>query len=140
MSRVMRKPAFCICEKTKTQISFAVTVKLISAFVFATRIVHSFFFLNPKFQPLAIFCGYTGRFVWDLVGNPEDQFSHNEAQMCEQTVNVLADRMNQVKTKHDFCKCENKGADQLCGYDQDLCFRYIDSTITLLHQSKISSL
>ena len=36
--------------KTKTQISFAVTAKLISAFVFATWIVHSLFFLNPKFQ------------------------------------------------------------------------------------------
>ena len=36
--------------KTKTQISFAVTAKLISAFVFATRIVQSLFFLNTKFQ------------------------------------------------------------------------------------------
>ena len=36
--------------KTKTQISFAVTVKLISVFVFATRIVQSLYFLNPKFQ------------------------------------------------------------------------------------------
>ena len=52
--------------KTKTQISFAVTAKLIlavtpklilavtpkliSAFVFATWIVQSLFFLNPKFQ------------------------------------------------------------------------------------------
>ena len=53
---VIRKPAFCSCEnidtnelrcektkffayaKTKTQISFAVTAKLISAFVFATKI------------------------------------------------------------------------------------------------------
>ena len=36
--------------KTKTQISFAVTAKLISAFVFATWIVQSLYFLNPKFQ------------------------------------------------------------------------------------------
>ena len=36
--------------KTKTQISFVVTVKLISAFVFATRIVQSLFYLNPKSQ------------------------------------------------------------------------------------------
>ena len=36
--------------KTKTQISFAVTAKLISAFVFATWIVQSLSFLNPKFQ------------------------------------------------------------------------------------------
>ena len=36
--------------KTKTQISFAVTAKLISAFVFATQIVQFLFYLNPKFQ------------------------------------------------------------------------------------------
>ena len=39
MSRVMRKSAFCIYAKTKTQISFAVT-----------RIVHSLYFLNPRFH------------------------------------------------------------------------------------------
>ena len=48
MSRDVRKPDFCICEKT--QISFAVTAKLISAFVFATWIVQSLCFQNPKFQ------------------------------------------------------------------------------------------
>ena len=36
--------------KTKTQISFAVTAKLIRAFVFATRIVQFLYYLNPKFQ------------------------------------------------------------------------------------------
>ena len=37
--------------------------------------------------------------------------------------------------KSDFCTCENKGADQLRGNgeaDQRLCFRYTDSTISLL--------
>ena len=37
-------------RKPKTQISFAVTAKLISAFVFATRIVQPLYFLNLKFQ------------------------------------------------------------------------------------------
>ena len=41
--------------KTKTQISFAVTAKLISVFVFATRIVQFLFFLNPKFQASSSF-------------------------------------------------------------------------------------
>ena len=45
----MRKPAFAFA-KTKTQISCAVTAQLISAFVFAIRIVQSLYFLNPKFQ------------------------------------------------------------------------------------------
>ena len=44
----------------------AVTAQLISAFVFAARIVQSFFFLNPKFQasrPASMTV-----FVSDLVG------------------------------------------------------------------------
>ena len=36
--------------KTKTQISFMVTAKLISAFVSATWMVQSLFLINPKFQ------------------------------------------------------------------------------------------
>ena len=31
------------------------------------------------FKPLSIFCGCTARFVSELVGSPEDWFSHNEA-------------------------------------------------------------
>ena len=45
--------------------------------------------------------------------------------------------------KPDFCKCENKDADQLRGNreaDQRLCFCYTDSTIPLLHKSEISCL
>ena len=44
----LRKPDFCLCEKT--QISFTVTAKLISAFVFAIQIVQSLYFFNLKFQ------------------------------------------------------------------------------------------
>ena len=32
-----------------------------------------------NFNPLAVFCGCTAQFVSDLVRNPEDRFSHNEA-------------------------------------------------------------
>ena len=45
--------------------------------------------------------------------------------------------------KSDCCLSENKGADQLrshCEADQHLCFRYSDSTISLLPKSEISSL
>ena len=46
LSLVMRKLAFCICKnKDADQIT-----QLISAFVFAIRIVQSLYFLNPKFQ------------------------------------------------------------------------------------------
>ena len=54
MSRIMRKRDFCLA-KTKAQISFAVTAKLISAFVIATRIVQFLFYLNPKFQASSSF-------------------------------------------------------------------------------------
>ena len=41
--------------------------------------------LLPKFirnsKPLAIFCIYTALFVLDLVGNPEDRFSRDVAQI-----------------------------------------------------------
>ena len=45
--------------------------------------------------------------------------------------------------KTDFCIYKNKGTDQLPGNstaDQRLCFRYIDSTISLLPKSKIKPL
>ena len=50
--------------------------------------------------------------------------------------------MSRIVRKPGFCLCENKGADQLrsnCEADQRLCFRYTDSTISLLLKSKISS-
>ena len=34
-----------------------------------------------NFKLLAILCGCTAWFVWDLVGNPEDRLSHKEAHM-----------------------------------------------------------
>ena len=64
MSLVVRKPAFCICEYKDAD-------QLRGGFVFATRIVQSLFLLNPKFHA----------FVSNQVGNPEDRFSHNEAQI-----------------------------------------------------------
>ena len=51
-------------------------------------------------------------------------------------------QMSRIVRKPDFCLCENKGADQLrsnCEADQRLCFRYSDSTISLLPKSEISS-
>ena len=44
--------------------------------------------------------------------------------------------------KPTICICENKDADQLHGNreaDQRLCFRYTDSTLSLLLKSEISS-
>ena len=47
----------------------------------ATRIVQSLYFQIRNFKLLAIFAGCTAWFVSDLVENPEDRSSQNEAQM-----------------------------------------------------------
>ena len=47
----MGKPTFC----TKVQISFAVTEKLISAYVFATVIVQPLYFLIQNFKLLHVY-------------------------------------------------------------------------------------
>ena len=109
MSRIMRKPAFCICEnkgsaKTKVQISFEVTAQLISVFVFATLIVQSLYFLNLKFQvsnhllwlysPVCVGPGrIPQRQVYSRIGSyrmcwefPRDTFTHDKAY---NTLNVL---------------------------------------------------
>ena len=75
----MRKPVFCICENKDTD-QLRSNCAGDSAFVFATRIVQSLYFLNPKFhKALAIFCGCTVQVVSDL--DPEERFSQNEAQL-----------------------------------------------------------
>ena len=79
----MRKPFFFgICEN-KDADQLHSTAKLISAFFFRhTDSAIPLLDLNPKFQVSShllwlYLC--TVRFVSDLVGNPEDLFSHNEA-------------------------------------------------------------
>ena len=69
------KTGFFAYAKTKTQISFALTAKLIRVFDFATLIVQYLFFLNLNFKSLAILSDYAARFVSSLVENPEDRFS-----------------------------------------------------------------
>ena len=44
MSHYMRKQGICICENKDAD------QKLISAFIFATRVVRSLYYLNSKFQ------------------------------------------------------------------------------------------
>ena len=74
MSSCIRKPTISYA-KTKAQTSFAVTVKLISVFVFATLIVQSLFFLHRKFEASSyLLCV-------DLDGNPNCWFSHAQAQI-----------------------------------------------------------
>ena len=81
LSRVVRKPAFCICEnKDADQLCGNREADQRLCF----RHMGSAIPLLSKSEiskPLAIFCGCAARFVYDLVGNPEDRFSQNEAQL-----------------------------------------------------------
>ena len=69
MARGLKRTSYV--GKTKVLIRFAVTVQLISAFVFSTQIVQSLCFLNLKFKafndPLWLYKS-------DLVGKSEDRF------------------------------------------------------------------
>ena len=71
--------------KTKAQISFAVTAKLISAFVFATRIVQFLFYLNPKFQDSSSFLWLYRSICVGPVRKPHCWFSHEVAHMVKTT-------------------------------------------------------
>ena len=65
-------------RKTKTQISFVVTAKLIRAFVFATQ---SLYFLNPKFQASSHFLLLYSLVCIGPVRKPECWFSHDAAHL-----------------------------------------------------------
>ena len=102
--------------KTKTQIILAVTPKLISAFVFTTRIVLSLFFLNPKFQASSLL-------VTVQVG------LCRPGRRPRLLVFSCKGSHDKLLRKPTICICENKVADQLrsnCEADQRLCFRYMD--------------
>ena len=77
----MRTPAFCICEnKAADQLRGNREADQRLCF----RYTDSTIPLLPKSEissSPAIFSGCTAWFVSDLVGNPEDRFSHNEAQI-----------------------------------------------------------
>ena len=84
----MRKPAFCICEnKDADQLRGNREADQRLCF----RYMDSTIPLLPKSKKnmsQAIFCGCTAWFVSDLVGNPEDRFSHNEAQIIPTAIRL----------------------------------------------------
>ena len=83
----MRKPAFCICEnKDADQLRGNCEADQHLCF----RYTDSTIPLLPKSEisipNLAISCGCTAWFVSELVGNPEDRFSQNEAHIGIRTL------------------------------------------------------
>ena len=77
----MKKPAFCICEnKDADQLRGNREADQRLCFRYSDSKIPILLYIRT-FKPLAIFCGCTARFVSDLVGNSEERFSHNEAQI-----------------------------------------------------------
>ena len=72
----MKKPAFCIREnKDADQLRGSREADQRLCFRYKDSAIP----LLPISEIPRLFCGCTARFVSDLVGNPEDRFSQNEA-------------------------------------------------------------
>ena len=94
----MRKPDFCICKnKDADQLrgNREADQRLCFRYIDSTIPLLS---KSEIFQSQAIFCGRTARFVSDLVGNPEDRFSHNEAHLTNWPLNGLVNRLTKLRT------------------------------------------
>ena len=91
----MRKQTFCIFENKDTDQlrgNREADQRLCLCFI----LVQSYF-INTKVQASSIFCDCTARFVSDQVRNPEDRFSHNEAQLTvSHRVGIVGARPNRL--------------------------------------------
>ena len=80
VSRIVRKPDLCLCEnKGADQLRGNREADQCLCFRYTDSIFP--LLLISYFKLLARFCDCTGRFVSDLVVNPEDRFSHVAAQV-----------------------------------------------------------
>ena len=98
----MRKPTFCISE-TKYPDQLCCNCKLISAFVFALRIVQFLLFLNPKFPGSSHLLCLNSLVCVKPIRKPQCWFSYEAAhiafkklrsfwlceKMCESMIQVL---------------------------------------------------
>ena len=114
-NRIAPSPRYA---KTKTQISFAVTAKLISAFVFATQIVQFLYFLNPKFQASSHLL-YLYSLICVRPGlKPECWFSHDTAHFLNTRYSFLG-----------FFNCVNKAC-RICLHEVSLPTLWTDKNLT----------
>ena len=75
MSHAMRKPTFCLCKnKGADQLHSNCEADKGLCFRYMDSTIRPLQ-IPKNFKHLAFFCDYTGQFVSNLVGNPEDQFS-----------------------------------------------------------------
>ena len=77
----MGKPTICIGKNKDADQLRGYTAKLISPFVFATRILQFLFYLNPKFQASSSFLRLYRSVCVRPVRKPHCRFSHENAQL-----------------------------------------------------------
>ena len=100
-------------RKQRRMISFAVTAKLISAFVFATRKVQFLFFLNPKVQASSCLLCLDCLICVGPVRKPHCWFSHEAAQILQQVMTIAVGNYNLASDSKNcashaflsFCAC-----------------------------------
>ena len=93
----MRKPDFCICgNKGADQLCGNRTTDQRLCFRYTDTTIP----LLSKSKISTFFCGCTARFVSDLVGNPEDRFSHNEGQfiLVINLIRIVKTYFNRIQT------------------------------------------
>ena len=87
----MGKPTICICEnKGADQLLSNCEAYLISTFVFAARIVHILFFLNPKFQASSLLLRLYRSVCVGPVRKPHCWFSHEAAHLLFKSLQLRA--------------------------------------------------
>ena len=95
------KIGFCICVNKDAD-------QLISAFVFATQIEHSLFFLNPKFQASSHLLWLYNPVCVGPGQNPENRFSQNEAQPFKKSKQVRPEKVTERQIKYGSTLKQNK--------------------------------
>ena len=86
----MRKPAFCICEN-KDADQLRGNREADQHLFFASQIVQSLNFLNPKYQA-------SSHLLWQYIPVcVEDRFSHNEAQFLSNPILLYCSNRSQQK-------------------------------------------
>ena len=89
MSHVMKKPVFLHMLKLRLRSA---------AFIFATLIVQSLYFLKPKLEASSHLLWLFRPVLSDLVGNPKDRFSHDATHArCKSRVII---ELHREKKKH----------------------------------------
>ena len=109
MSCIVRKPDFGLCEnKGADQLCSNCKADQLLCFLYTDRTI-SLLLKYKNFKLLACFCDCTGRFVSDLVGNPEDRFSHVAAHILVKTkVLIRCPKTNWLSLRFVFSHTRNK--------------------------------